>query len=34
MEINNPRALSGDRAAAENILKDLYNALNEVKDGK
>ena len=31
---NNPRALSGDRAAAENILKDLHNALNGGKDGK
>ena len=31
---NNPRALSGDRATAENILKDLHNALNRGKDGK
>ena len=31
---NNPTALSGDRAAAENILKDLHNALNGGKDGK
>ncbi len=26
---NNPTARSGDRAAAENIIKDLHNALGE-----
>jgi hypothetical protein len=26
---NNPTARQGDRATAENIIKDLYNALGE-----
>lgn len=31
---NNPTASSGDIAAAENVLKDLQNALKGVKNGK